>query len=90
MKNLELRYVAHVTALSGCLVESHQTRASSIRDLVKELDGRYRGFQELFVNPETGSLNLNAMIYYSAPDEVPITVVDLDQPIVDGGTLTFW
>lgn len=90
MKELELRYVAHVTALTSKLVESHQTTASSIRELVDELDARYRGFYTLFVDSELGRLSLNTMIYYSDAGEVPISVVDLEHPIRDGGTVTFW
>jgi hypothetical protein len=44
----------------------------------------------MFVNPGPGTLNLNAMIYYGAPGEIPISVIDLDHPIGDGGTVTFW
>lgn len=90
MKQLELRYVAHVTTLTGCLLESYQTAASSLRELVAELDGAYPGFQKMFVNPETGTLNLNGMIYYGVPGKVPISALDLDQRIDDGGTVTFW
>lgn len=89
-KELELRYVAHVTTLTSTLVESHQTTASSIRELVAELDTRYGGFQSLFVDSEIESLKLNAMIYYSDPGEIPISVINLDHPIRDGGTVTFW
>lgn len=90
LRSLELRYVAHVTTLTNCLLESHQTTASSIRELVAELDGAHPGFREMFVNPRTETLNLNAMIYYGAPGEVPVSVIDLDHPIGDGGTVTFW
>jgi hypothetical protein len=90
MRQLELRYVAHVTTLTNRLLEGHQTTASSIRELVAELDGEYPGFWEMFVSPGTGTLNLNAMIYYGAPGEIPISVIDLDHPIGDGGTVTFW
>jgi hypothetical protein len=89
-KELELRYVAHVTTLTSTLVESHQTTASSIRELVAELDTRYDGFQSLFLDSEIESLKLNAMIYYSDPGEIPISVINLDHPIRDGGTVTFW
>lgn len=90
MKQLELRYVAHVTTLTNCLLESYQTAAASLRELVAELDSAYPGFREMFVNPETEKLSLNAMIYYGAPSQVPISVIDLDQPLEDGGTVTFW
>lgn len=90
MKQLELRYVAHVTTLTDCLLENYQTTASSLRELVAELDGVYPGFREMFENPETRTLSLNAMIYYGAPDQVPISVIDLDQRIDGGATITFW
>jgi hypothetical protein len=90
VKQLELRYVAHVTTLTNCLLENYQTTASSLRELVAELDGVYPGFREMFENPETGRLSLNAMIYYGAPGQVPISAIDLDQRIDDGGTVTFW
>ena len=90
MKQLDLRYVAHVTTLSHVLREVYGTAAVTVRQLVAELDTRYPGFQALFVNHETGKLNLNAMIYYSDPGEIPISVIDIDHPISDGGTVTFW
>jgi hypothetical protein len=90
VKRLELRYVAHVTTLTNCLLESYQTAASSLRELVIELDATYPGFREMFINPETATLNLNGMIYYGAPGQVPISVIDLDHPLGDGGTITFW
>jgi len=88
MKQLELRYVAHITTITGILQEG--TKASTVRELLDELDARYGGFRELFVSPKTGQLNLNAMIYYSDPGEVPISVIDLGHPVGDGGTVTFW
>ena len=61
-----------------------------MRELVDELDVKYGGFRRLFVNSETGQSNLNTMIYYSDPGEVPISVINLDHPVSDGGTVTFW
>lgn len=90
MNEIELRYVAHVTALTGNLLERRQTTACSIRELVAELDTTHPGFHELFVNAETGALQLNSMIYYSDPGAVPVSVVDIDHPIRDGSTITFW
>lgn len=90
MKQLDLRYVAHITTLSHVLRETYGTMAGTMRQLVAELDARYPGFQAVFVDQETGKLCLNAMIYYSDPGEVPISVIDVDHPIRDGGTVTFW
>jgi len=90
MKQLELRYVAHVTTITRILQEDYQTEASTIRELLDELDARYGGLRGLFVNPDTGQLNLNTMIYYSDPGKIPVSVIDLDHQVVDGGTITFW
>ncbi len=90
MKQLELRYVAHVTTITRILQEDYQTEASTIRELLDELDARYGGLRGLFVNPDTGQLNLNTMIYYSDPGKIPVSVIDLDHQVVAGGTITFW
>jgi hypothetical protein len=90
MKELELRYVAHVTTVTNTLGERRQTESSTVRELIEELDALYPGFHEMFVDPETGQMQLNALAYYSDPGQVPISVIDLDQPVGDGGTVTFW
>jgi len=90
MKELELRYVAHVTTITGKVKEIYRTRAATLRGLLDELDARYGGFHEAFVDPQTGQLRLNAMIYYRGRGEVPAAVIDLDQPVGDGAAVTFW
>jgi molybdopterin converting factor small subunit len=90
MKELDLQYIAHVTTVTGTLRETYHGDAATLRALVEELDGRYEGFQTLFVSAETRGLSLNAMIYYSDRGEVPVSVLDLDRPIRDGATVTFW
>lgn len=90
MKELELRYVAHVTTITSRLGETWQTESATVRELLAELDEVYGGFREMFVSPETKQLQLNALIYYSDPGEVPVSVIDLDHPLGDGGKVTFW
>ena len=90
MKELELRYVAHVTTITGMLGEMWQTESTTVRELVDELDRAYGGFRGMFLSPKTKQMQLNALIYYSDPGEVPVSVIDLDQPIRDGGKVTFW
>ena len=90
MKQLELRYVAHITTLTGVLKEVYRTEAATLRGLLEELDARYGGFRETFIHPQTNQLNLNAMIYYREQGKVPSAVIDLDQPLADGGAVTFW
>ena len=90
MSRLELRYVAHITTLTGRLVEMTQAEAGTLRELIAELDGRYPGFGSTFVDPQTGRLRFNVMIYYKEEGCDPITLTDIAHPIRDGSTVTFW
>lgn len=87
---LELRYVAHITTLTHAVRETHESQATTFRELVGELDQRFPGFQEVFIHPQTGALRLNAMIYYSEPGKPPVAVINLDRPLSDQGVVTFW
>ena len=64
MKKLELRYVAAVYPITNKLNEDYQTTASTMRELINELDDKYGGFSEMFLDSESGGLTLNTMIYY--------------------------
>jgi len=90
MKELYLRYAGPVVPVTGILEERYETNGTTLRDLLTELDETYGGFLEIFVNGQTGQLNLNAMIYYGGPGKVPVVVIDLDQPIEDHAKITFW
>jgi hypothetical protein len=91
MLTLELRYIAHVAMLTGnTLKEPWQTSTSTMRELLDELDAHYGGFTEMFIDPATGQIRLNAMIYYNKEGEVPISVIDIDHPLSDKGIVTFW
>jgi hypothetical protein len=90
MKQLELRYVAAVYPITSTLSEHYDTSAGTMRDLIGELDERYGGFREMFLEPETGNLTLNTMIYYGERGSVPRGVLDADLPVADGATITFW
>lgn len=90
MGRLELRYVAHISVITGKLAEEYETDAETLRELVSELDGHYRGFRRTFENPDSGRLSLNAMIHYGDKGKPHAAVTNLDAPIQDGGTITFW
>lgn len=91
MLTLELRYIAHVAMLTGnTLKEPWQTSTTTMRELIDELDVHYGGFNEMFIDPATGQIRLNAMIYYNKEGEVPISVIDIDHPLSDKGIVTFW
>ena len=90
MRKLSLEYIGHVSAITNRLAEEYNTKAVSLRDLVEELEQRYRGFRQVFIDHTTGQLNLNAMIYYASPGELPSAILNLDQPVHDGSRVTFW
>jgi len=89
-KNLTLLYVAHLTMLTGCLKEKFSTAADTLRQLVQELDDRYPGFAGMVIDSQGGGLRLNAAIYYNNPGQVPVSVINLDQPVQDRAKVTFW
>lgn len=90
MIELELRYIAHITALTYTVKERYRTQAETLRQLIGELNHRYPGFETVFIHPDTGKLNLNAMIYYGEPGRPPAAVIDMDRPIGDQSVITFW
>ena len=90
MIELELRYVAHITTLTSLTKERYRSDAGTLRALIDELEARYAGFRQAFVDSELGSLKLNAMIYYCDVGQTPMAVVDLDHPTKDGAVVTFW
>lgn len=90
MNTFQLVYVAHVCMLSGVLKEQFSSQASTMRQLIEELDQKYGGFVEMFIDATSRQLRLNAAIYYSPPGQLPVSVIDLDQAVQDQGVITFW
>jgi molybdopterin converting factor small subunit len=90
MIEMELRYVAHITNLTNRVKERYAAQCGTLRGLIDELEVKYGGFRQVFVDNETGGLNLNAMIYYSDEGQTPETIIDLDHPIKDGAKVIFW
>jgi molybdopterin converting factor small subunit len=90
MAKLNLRYVAAVYPITGIQEEIYEAKAGTLRELIDELDERYGGFHQMFIDDETGRLQLNTMIYYGEEGTVPVAVLDLDQSIKNGARITFW
>lgn len=76
--------------ITGILEESYETESTTLRSLIDELDQRYGGFNEMFINPETGRMNINTMIYYGEEGKVPVAVLDIDQEVAAGAKILFW
>lgn len=90
MIRLKLRYLAHVSMVTGVLQEFYETRAASLKALLDELDQRYDGFRDLFLSSKDSGFNLNAMIFYQPPGKIPAPAMNLQSSLEDGATLTFW
>jgi len=90
MIRLKLRYLAHVSMVTGTLQEFHETRASTLKALLDELNEKYHGFEDLFIRSEGDGLKLNAMIFYQPSGKIPAPAMDLNSLLEDGATLTFW
>lgn len=90
MIHLDLRYVGHISAVTGILKEEYQTNASILIELIEELERKHQGFKGVFVNVETGRMNLNAMIYYGTEGGIPLPIIDPYHPIQDKAIITFW
>ena len=90
MKDLYLRYAGCAIPITGILHEQWKTPVKTLRGLLGELDAKYGGFHEIFIDPKTGEMKFNVMIYYTGAGRAPIPVIDLDQPIEDHSEITFW
>lgn len=90
MKELHLRYAGPVTAITQILDERYETHSDTLRGLLDELNAKYGGFHEMFMDKEKGRLCLNIMIYYHELGKSPCPMMDLDQIIRDHSTLFFW
>lgn len=90
MKTIHLRYVAGVIPITGVLDETYTTQAGTLRELLDELDAKYGGLRQMFIDETTNRLNLNTMIYYGEAGKIPFPVIDLDQSVEDGAKATFW
>ena len=90
MIHLDLRYVGHISAVTGLLKEEYSTNASTLIELIEELETRHQNFKGVFVTGETGKMKLNAMIYYGTEGGIPLPIIDPYHPIQDKAILTFW
>ena len=90
MKDLYLRYAGFAIPVTGILDEHFKTDIRTIRGLLGELDAKYGGFNEMFIDAKTGEMKFSVMIYYSEAGQAPIPVIDLDQPVENNSIITFW
>ena len=89
MTRLNIRYVAHVTMITGVLREVVATAAANLGQLIGELDRKHPGLGRLVLDDKK-NFRLDAMVFYQPPGKLPAPLVSLDAPLEEGGTLTFW
>jgi molybdopterin converting factor small subunit len=90
MVRLELKYLAHISMVTGLLEEAYESNAVTFRELLDELEERFSGFREIFLDPDSSQIKISAMIQVKPEGKNPFPVIDLDQPIPDGSIVTFW
>ncbi len=87
MKKLVLKYCTHIAIFTGKLVETVETKAKTIEELLVELDERYPGFKQLFfVN---GKFNVRTMIYIKKKGAFTSPVIDPMTPLKDFDEVIF-
>ena len=90
MIDLSLRYAGCAIPVTGILHEHCKTNMKTIRGLLSELNAKYGGFNEMFIDRRSGEIKFSVMIYYCRAGQAPIPVIDLDQPIENHSIITFW
>ena len=59
MKDLYLRYAGFAIPVTGILHEHFKTDIRTIRGLLGELDAKYGGFNEMFIDGKTGKMKFS-------------------------------
>lgn len=90
MANLYIKYGGHISFITGKLKESVELRGKTVDALLSELDEKYPGLKEIFIDPETGILNLRTNIYLRRSGEPTIGLLDREFELSDGDTLMLW
>jgi molybdopterin converting factor small subunit len=87
MKKLVLKYCTHIAVFTGKLIETVETKAKTIRELIAELDEKYPGFKELFfIN---GKFNVRTMIYLKKKRAFTLPVIDTISSLKDFDEVIF-
>jgi molybdopterin converting factor small subunit len=88
VRKLVLKYCTHIAVFTGKLIETIETKAKTVKDLITELDEKYPGFKELFfVN---GKFNVRTMIYIKKKGAFTLPVIDQMTPLKDFDEVIFF
>lgn len=90
MVNLYVKYAGHISFITGRLKEAVALRGKNVDDLLSELDEKYPGLKEIFIDPETRILNLRTNIYLRRSGLAAIGLLDREFELSDGDTLMLW
>lgn len=74
MRKLVIKYCTHIAVFTGKLIETIETKAKTVKELITELNEKYPGFRELFfIN---GKFNVRTMIYIKKKEAFTLPVID--------------
>lgn len=85
-----LKYVGHIAVMTGKIREALSLKGiKTIADLISRLDTENPGFKEVFM-PPGGVFNSRTSIICRRAGQPSFGVIDEEEEIQDGDTLTFW
>jgi molybdopterin converting factor small subunit len=87
MKKLVLKYCTHIAVFTGKLIETVETKAKTVEELIAELDKKYPGFKELFF--VDGNFNVRTMIYVKKKRAFTSPVIDARTLLRDFNDIVF-
>jgi molybdopterin converting factor small subunit len=90
MPIVHLNYLSHIIVVTGKSRETIDTTGQTIYDLISELNEKYPGIKNIFVEPESGILNVRTMIHLERSRQPLIVVMDLSFKIEDGDIIYLW
>lgn len=87
---LYVKYAGHISVVTGKLKEVIEMKGETVYDLLRELDRKYPGFQDIFINPEDGILNLRTAISLQRSGECASQILDPKFKLKGGDNIMLW
>lgn len=88
MFHIQVRYSGHIVCITGKISEIITTEARNLGVLIKDLDRKYPGLEELFNT--RGIFNLRTMVHLRRIGEPPRAIPDPNFQIRDGDIYLLW
>ena len=85
-----LKYVGHIAVMTGKLREPIGLEGvKTVSDLISRLDEKYSGLKEVFI-PPGGVFNSRTAIILRRAGQGSFSIINEEEPIKGGDTLTLW